>query len=145
MTVDLVATPLGTVHIELHEGKIRALRFSDSPGGAPQTEAGERVRAYFGGDLAALDGAPLDLQGTSFQRQVWALLQEIPPGETRSYGELAKLLKKPGASRAVGAANGRNPIALFIPCHRVIGSSGALTGYAYGTDRKRWLLAHERS
>jgi methylated-DNA-[protein]-cysteine S-methyltransferase len=140
---DFVATPLGTIEIELHDGAVRALRFTDAPGSAPRTEAGERVRAYFSGDLRALDGARLDLQGTKFQREVWALLQKIPPGETRSYGELARLLGKPAASRAVGAANARNPIALFVPCHRVIGQQGALTGYAWGTERKRWLLDHE--
>jgi len=141
---DTVTTPLGTTEIELHEGRIRALRFSDAPGGPPRSEAGERVRAYFSGDLGALQGAPLDLSGSEFQLRVWSLLREIPAGETLTYGELAKLLDMPGAARAVGTANARNPAALFVPCHRVIGKGG-LRGYAWGLERKRWLLDHERA
>jgi methylated-DNA-[protein]-cysteine S-methyltransferase len=139
-----IATPLGTIRIELNGTAVRALRFTDGPGSEPRSEAGKRIRAYFAGDASALDGMRLELEGTPFQRKVWALLQQIPPGETRSYAELARLLGKPGAARAVGAANARNPVALFVPCHRVIGSDGALTGYAWGTERKKWLLDHER-
>src|SRR5438876_9357327 len=139
-----ITTPLGTIRIELNGEAITALRFTDEPGGEPRSDAGKRIRAYFGGDSGALDGVRLELQGTAFQREVWALLQKIPPGETRSYGELAKLLGRPGAARAVGAANAANPVALFVPCHRVVGSDGSLTGYAWGTERKKWLLDHER-
>lgn len=87
---------------------------------------------------------PLHLEGTLFQRTVWAELQRIPYGETLSYGELAGRLGKPGASRAVGLANGRNPVSIIVPCHRVIGASGSLTGYGGGLDRKQRLLAFER-
>ncbi|MCB9763307.1 MAG: methylated-DNA--[protein]-cysteine S-methyltransferase [Alphaproteobacteria bacterium] len=87
---------------------------------------------------------PLDPRGTPFQRRVWAQLARIPYGETRSYQALAQAIDAPGASRAVGAANSRNPLSLFLPCHRVVTSSGALGGYAGGLDAKRWLLAHER-
>jgi len=86
---------------------------------------------------------PLAPSGTAFERSVWALLTTIPYGETRSYGALAAELGRPTAARAVGAANGRNPLSLFVPCHRVIGADGSLTGYAGGTEAKRWLLAHE--
>lgn len=102
-----------------------------------------RVRAYFDGDLEALDGIPVETGGTSFQRAVWSALRAIPPGQTRSYAALAAAVGRPRAARAVGAANGRNPVALVLPCHRVVASSGALSGYAGGVERKRWLLAHE--
>jgi methylated-DNA-[protein]-cysteine S-methyltransferase len=102
------------------------------------------VRAYFDGRLGALMDIPVDGGGTPFQRRVWAALREIPPGETRSYGELARHLGLPGAARAVGAANGRNPVSLVVPCHRVVGGAGGLVGYGGGIERKRWLLAHER-
>jgi len=107
---------------------------------------GETVRqldAYFAGALTAFD-LPLRLHGTAFQREVWAELVRIPYGETRSYGELAGRLGKPGASRAVGLANGRNPVGIIVPCHRVIGASGSLTGYGGGLDRKQRLIAFER-
>jgi methylated-DNA-[protein]-cysteine S-methyltransferase len=88
---------------------------------------------------------PLEPQGTDFQRQVWQQLCQIPFGQTWSYGELAQAIGQPNASRAVGAANGRNPISIIVPCHRVIASNGKLTGYAGGVDRKQWLLKHELS
>jgi methylated-DNA-[protein]-cysteine S-methyltransferase len=103
----------------------------------------EAVEAYFAGDVAALDGVTVRTGGTAFQREVWAALRAIPPGETRTYGQQALAIGRPKAVRAVGLANGQNPIAVIVPCHRVIGASGALTGYAGGVDRKRWLLAHE--
>lgn len=104
-----------------------------------------RVRAYFAGELEALSACPVDGGGTGFQRRVWAALREIPAGETLSYSALAARLGVPAASRAVGAANGRNPVAIAVPCHRVIGADGSLTGYGGGLARKRWLLGHERS
>lgn len=104
--------------------------------------AGEQLAAYWAGDLTAFD-LPLDLHGTPFQQRVWGLLCAIPYGTTTSYGALAVALGSPGAARAVGLANGRNPVSLVVPCHRVVASSGTLTGYAGGLDRKRWLLAHE--
>lgn len=102
----------------------------------------EQLDAYFAGELRAFD-LPMHLAGTPFQRSVWAELTRIPYGETRSYGELAGLLGNSSASRAVGLANGRNPIGIIVPCHRVIGASGSLTGYGGGLDRKQRLLAFE--
>ncbi len=102
-----------------------------------------RLAAWFAGERTGFD-LPLRPRGTPFQRDVWEALREIPYGETRSYGQIAARLRAPSAVRAVGAANGRNPLAIIVPCHRVIGASGALTGYAGGLERKRWLLAHER-
>ncbi len=101
------------------------------------------LAAWFAGDLGALDTVPTRAGGTPFQRSVWTALRAIPPGETRSYGDVATGLGKPGAARAVGRANALNPLAIVVPCHRVVGSSGTLTGYAGGLARKRWLLAHE--
>lgn len=106
-------------------------------------EAVEQLAAYFAGELTEFD-LDLDLAGTEFQRKVWGALRTIPYGETRSYGEIAAQIGAPGASRAVGLANGRNPISIIVPCHRVIGSTGGLTGYGGGLDRKRQLLALER-
>lgn len=101
------------------------------------------LAAYFAGDLAALDGLPVDPAGTEFQRRVWLALRTIPVGATRSYGALAAQLGVPGGARAVGITNSLNPLSLVLPCHRVIGASGALTGYAGGLERKAWLLRHE--
>lgn len=98
---------------------------------------------YFGGDMAAFDDLALVYDGTPFQLSVWAELQRIPPGATWSYGDLAKNIGQPGASRAVGMANHNNPIGIIIPCHRVIGADGSMTGYGGGMERKHWLLAHE--
>jgi methylated-DNA-[protein]-cysteine S-methyltransferase len=99
---------------------------------------------YFDGtSAAAADDLPLDLRGAPFEKRVWVALQTIPPGQTTSYGAIAGRLGSIGASRAVGAANGANPIAIIVPCHRVIGASGSLTGYGGGLDRKTWLLDHE--
>ncbi|MFC5290215.1 methylated-DNA--[protein]-cysteine S-methyltransferase [Actinokineospora guangxiensis] len=103
----------------------------------------EQLAAYFTGELTDFD-VPLRLVGTPFQQQVWQALRDIPYGETVSYGELALRVGRPSASRAVGAANGRNPIGLIVPCHRVIGSGGDLTGYGGGVERKRYLLDFER-
>ena len=105
-------------------------------------EALRQLRAYFADERLAFD-LPLAPHGTAWQRRVWDALREIPAGETVTYGAIAARLGRPTASRAVGAATGRNPIAIVVPCHRVIGSDRALTGYAGGLHRKRWLLAHE--
>ena len=99
--------------------------------------------AYFAGDLNALDAVPIETGGSEFQRSVWAALRAIPAGTTTGYGRLAAQLGKPGAARAVGLANGSNPIGIVVPCHRVIGADGTLTGYAGGVARKEWLLRHE--
>ncbi|MET0391255.1 MAG: methylated-DNA--[protein]-cysteine S-methyltransferase [Polyangiales bacterium] len=103
----------------------------------------QAFEAYFAGDRQALDRLPVATGGTAFQREVWAALRGIPLGTTVSYGALAERIGKPRAVRAVGLANGANPISVVVPCHRVIGASGALTGYAGGLARKRWLLEHE--
>ncbi|MGE3164310.1 MAG: methylated-DNA--[protein]-cysteine S-methyltransferase [Planctomycetota bacterium] len=105
--------------------------------------ARQQLAEYFDGHRFAFDLA-LDARGTSFQQAVWTLLREIPYGETRSYGDLARRLERPSASRAVGAANGRNPLSIVVPCHRVIGTAGHLTGYAAGIELKRQLLDLER-
>ena len=102
-----------------------------------------RVEAYFEGDLTSVDDIAVRTEGTAFQKRVWAELRHIPASTTISYGELAKRIGQPSASRAVGLANGANPIAVVVPCHRVIGANGSLTGYGGGMERKRWLLAHE--
>ncbi|WP_327112761.1 methylated-DNA--[protein]-cysteine S-methyltransferase [Streptomyces sp. NBC_01341] len=113
------------------------------PDPRPFGEAISQLDAYFAGRLKEFD-LPLRLEGTPFQRSVWAELARIPYGVTRSYGELAEILGKPGASRAVGLANGKNPVGIIVPCHRVIGASGSLTGYGGGLERKQRLLAFER-
>lgn len=112
-------------------------------GGAALREPLRQLRAFFAGELRDFD-LPLKPRGTTFQQRVWELLREIPFGETISYGELARRVGNPAASRAVGLANGSNPIAIVVPCHRVIGSNGKLTGYGGGLENKRWLLDFER-
>lgn len=102
------------------------------------------LAAYFDGDLGAVAGLATATRGTEFQRVVWQALRGIPPGHTVSYGALAAQIGRPTASRAVGLANGANPVAIVVPCHRVIGADAALVGYGGGLDRKRWLLAHEQ-
>ena len=104
-----------------------------------------RLEAYFQSDWTAFDGLPLTTGGTNFQALVWKALRKIPQGETCSYGELAVAIGNPKAVRAVAGANARNPISIIVPCHRVIGSNGTLTGYAGGVDRKQWLLRHEQA
>jgi methylated-DNA-[protein]-cysteine S-methyltransferase len=101
------------------------------------------LERYFGGDITALDAIPVAFTGTPFQLKVWNALRAIPAGTTLSYGALARRIGEPTAVRAVGLANGSNPIGVVVPCHRVVGSDGSLTGYGGGLPRKRWLLAHE--
>ncbi|MGH7016301.1 MAG: methylated-DNA--[protein]-cysteine S-methyltransferase [Caulobacteraceae bacterium] len=108
------------------------------------SEARRALEAFFEGDIERIATLRTRTAGTEFQRQVWAALRAIPGGQTRSYGEIAATIGRPGAMRAVGLANGDNPIALVVPCHRVIGASGSLVGYGGGLERKRWLLDHER-
>jgi methylated-DNA-[protein]-cysteine S-methyltransferase len=103
------------------------------------------ISNYFAGDLGVIDRLPVQTGGTEFQKEVWHALREIPCGTTTSYGELARRIGRPAAVRAVGLANGANPVAVVVPCHRVIGSNGSLTGYGGGIERKRWLLDHEKS
>lgn len=111
--------------------------------GADPHRLAERLRAYFAGEYDAIDDAPVSLGGTEFQRSVWAALRKIPVGTTLSYGGLAARVGSPGGMRAVGQANGRNPVAIIVPCHRVIGADAGLAGYGGGVARKRWLLTHE--
>ena len=155
-------SPAGVILLVWDEaGALRALDFADyearmhrllrrqyggevrlSPGTPPRALV-EALQAYFAGDLTAPDALTVQTGGTDFQRQVWAMLRRIPAGATWSYGDLARAIGRPKAVRAVGLANGANPVAIVTPCHRVIGSDGSLTGYGGGLDRKRWLLAHE--
>jgi methylated-DNA-[protein]-cysteine S-methyltransferase len=106
-------------------------------------EIGVAIGAYFDGHIHAIEAVPATPTGTPFQKRVWSLLRKIPPGRTVTYGAIANELGTPSAARAVGAANGANPIPIVIPCHRVIGANGTLTGYGSGVFRKEWLLAHE--
>jgi methylated-DNA-[protein]-cysteine S-methyltransferase len=141
-------TPVGPLELLVADGKLRALGFGkarikgDWQDG--ESEAAARLRAYFAGEVHALDEIEVAPEGTPFQQRVWAYLRQIPVGETRSYGEVARAIGRPRAVRAVARANATNPIALVIPCHRVIGSDGKLTGYGGGLPNKKWLLAHER-
>jgi methylated-DNA-[protein]-cysteine S-methyltransferase len=161
--LDHLETPIGQLALLADEdGRLRAVGWTDGHGRMERhlhTHSGEHtvslvpisnpggltaaLRAYFDGDLAAIDGLPVAAAGTEFQRDVWQALREIPCGETRSYAELARRIGRPAAVRAVGLANGANPVGIVVPCHRVIGSDGSMTGYGGGIDRKRWLLAHE--
>jgi methylated-DNA-[protein]-cysteine S-methyltransferase len=127
------------MHEQRHFPKIPAKFQRDDAGLAHVVE---QLDAYFAGELLDFD-LPMEMHGTEFQRRVWVSLCEIPYGETISYGELARWVGNPKASRAVGLANGRNPVAIVVPCHRVIGADGSLTGYGGGLDRKVWLLEHE--
>jgi methylated-DNA-[protein]-cysteine S-methyltransferase len=127
--------------LELHYGKQGfTIKPAQNPGGL--TEA---IARYFSGELAAIDPLPVQTAGTPFQRDVWRALRNISCGTTISYAELARRIGRPNAVRAVGLANGSNPVGVIVPCHRVIGSNGSLTGYGGGIERKRWLLRHERA
>jgi len=109
----------------------------------PASAASRALAAYFAGDVAAIDGLAVEAAGTAFQSAVWQALRQIPAGQAITYRELAHRVGRPRAIRAAGAANGANPISIIVPCHRVIGADGGLTGYGGGVERKRWLLAHE--
>jgi methylated-DNA-[protein]-cysteine S-methyltransferase len=162
-STDRLTTPIGEMLIVAdEEGNLRATDWSETeermsrflrvhygtdrvvleriqnPGGL--TDA---IARYFAGELAAIDKLPVKTNGTEFQREVWRALREIPAGGTISYKTLAERIGRPTAMRAVGLANGSNPIGVVVPCHRVIGADGSLTGYGGGMERKRWLLEHE--
>jgi methylated-DNA-[protein]-cysteine S-methyltransferase len=122
------------------EKRFGEFSFEEDPRGGASAEA---LKRYFAGSLAALDGIEVDTGGTPFQQLVWKALRRIPAGTTWSYARLAKEIGRPSATRAVAAANGANPVSIVVPCHRVIGSDGSLTGYGGGLPRKQWLLAHE--
>lgn len=160
---DIIATPLGPLWVICDEQyRLRAVEWEEhsdrmeqllaqhyrregfqrvsasDPGGLSQ-----KLRDYFAGDLGIIDTLATETAGTPFQREVWKALRAIPCGQVMHYGQLATLLGRAGAARAVGAANGSNPVSIVVPCHRVIGSNGTLTGYAGGVQRKEWLLRHE--
>ncbi len=157
---DQIPTPIGEVFIALEGHQLVFLDFADNleriekllrrrygtyalePTHNPHGLS-KRVSSYFDGDPTALEGIEVSTGGTAFQKQVWNGLLEIPRGQTWSYGQLAAHLKNPGAVRAVGQTNGLNPVALVLPCHRVVGANGTLTGYAGGLERKKWLLEFE--
>jgi len=164
LALDRVPSALGTLLVVYDgEQRVRALDFEDheprlkhflrlhygasgyslAEGAAPNSVMAG-LAAFFAGEIAALDQIAVASGGTDFQRCVWAALRRIPGGTTTTYGQLAATIGHPSASRAVGAANGANPIGIIVPCHRVIGSNGELTGYGGGIERKRWLLEHER-
>jgi methylated-DNA-[protein]-cysteine S-methyltransferase len=165
LQIDHIATPIGElVIIADAKGRLRAIDWRDHEprmlqllgrycGKAGYTLSKRRdpgglstaLHAYFKGDLHAIDRLPVDTGGTDFQQSVWRELRRIPCGKTISYAELAARIGKPKAVRAAGLANGANPVSIVLPCHRVIGSDGSLTGYGGGLHRKRWLLAHENS
>jgi methylated-DNA-[protein]-cysteine S-methyltransferase len=156
-------SPVGTIRIAARDGNLCALNFADrwpaqmrwlerrfgqvtlreADDAAGITVMTDTLRRYFDGQLDALETLVVDPGGTPFQAHVWRALRTIPAGRTVSYGELARAVGSPQAARAVGAANGRNPVSLVIPCHRAIGGNRQLVGYGGGLDRKRWLLTHE--
>lgn len=160
LEVARLPSPIGELTLFVREAALCAVAFE---GGVPTTRAqlarrfGEpeereaadpaglvtRLRDYFDGDLGALEAFRVNTGGTPFQEAVWQALRRIPAGEVISYAELARIVERPRAVRAVGAANGRNPVPIVVPCHRVVASDGTLHGYGGGLERKRWLLDHE--
>ena len=163
-TTDCIATPIGNLMIAAdEEGRLRAALFTENedvihrqlrllyggsgftlePAGNPHGLS-RAISRYFAGELGVIDKLLVETGGTPFQQEVWRSLRAIPCGTTTSYGKLAAQIGRPAAVRAVGLANGANPVAVVIPCHRVIGSNGSLTGYGGGLERKRWLLDHEK-
>ena len=161
LRIDRVESPIGDLTFVTRDGILCALDFADREAGMRERlrrrfgpdarprpvpdpgRHGVRLRDYLAGDLDALADVPVDTGGTPFQERVWRALREVPGGTTRSYAEIAAAIGRPGAARAVGTANGRNPVALVIPCHRIVSADRGLGGYAGGLDRKRWLLRHE--
>lgn len=164
LLVDRIDTPIGELQIVADVlGNLRAVSWTNRENGLErllQLQYGEKgfriepasnphgltgaIARYFDGEVKTIDTLPVESAGTAFQREVWQALRTIPCGSTISYGELARQIGRPSAVRAVGLANGSNPIPIVVPCHRVIGSNGSLTGYGGGLERKRWLLEHEK-
>lgn len=164
LSLERITTPIGEMLIVSDQhGNLRAIDWAEYEtrmqrfmrlhyGNAAKIDANtvpraltDPIRSYFAGELTAIDELPVQTAGTPFQRAVWQALREIPSGRTLSYGQLAQRIGRPTAVRAVGLANGSNPIGVVVPCHRVIGANGSLTGYGGGIDRKRWLLQHEQT
>jgi methylated-DNA-[protein]-cysteine S-methyltransferase len=165
LSLDRMETPIGEMLIVAdHDGNLRAIDWTDhetrmrrllalhygesgfklEPARHPNSLT-NAIRSYFAGELTAVDVLPVQTAGSPFQRDVWRALREIACGSTLSYAKLAERIGRPTAVRAVGLANASNPVGVVVPCHRVIGANGSLTGYGGGIDRKRWLLEHERS
>lgn len=163
LQMNRVATPIGEMLlISDHDGNLRAIDWTDheprmhqllrrhygkngftiEPASTPNNLT-HAINNYFAGNLTAINTLPVQTAGTPFQREVWRALRKIACGATISYGKLAEQIGRPAAVRAVGLANGSNPVSVVVPCHRVIGSNGSLTGYGGGIERKRWLLEHE--
>jgi methylated-DNA-[protein]-cysteine S-methyltransferase len=160
VSITTIVSPIGPLTLAAHGTRVCLLSFGgDGPEvrrtldrwypGEPVAELADpagavtALRSYFGGTLGALDGVAVEMNGTPFQQRVWQALRSVGAGTTTSYAAIARSIGSPSAVRAVGAANGANPVAVIVPCHRVIGSDGSLTGYGGGLERKRWLLAHE--
>jgi methylated-DNA-[protein]-cysteine S-methyltransferase len=160
--LETIDSPVGALTVAAHGGKVCLVHFGADgpavraslaawyPGAAVEKGrnpggAAHVLRRYFDGDLGSLDEVDVELHGTPFQQRVWMALRGVAAGTTTSYANLAARVGSPTAVRAVGAANGANPVAIVLPCHRIIGSNGSLTGYGGGLDRKRWLLQHERA
>lgn len=148
---DQVCFPVGWLDISWSDAGIHGVAFAEQRARRRagrkarflDTEFGSAFERYFAGRIGALEHLPVVLDGTAFQLKVWHALRQIAPGHSEAYGELAARIGHPGASRAVGSANGKNPISIVIPCHRVIGAGRRLAGYGGGIDKKRWLLTHE--
>jgi methylated-DNA-[protein]-cysteine S-methyltransferase len=158
--IDRIGSPIGTVLIICDDAALCALEFGDTDDRMARSlrrrygdvtlrscdnplGVSARLHAYFAGDLHAIDDVRVDNGGTPFQEKIWTALRRIPPGTTMTYGALAAQLGIPKANRAVGAANGQNPNSIVVPCHRLVGADGTLTGYGGGLERKRWLIEHE--
>jgi methylated-DNA-[protein]-cysteine S-methyltransferase len=160
ITLATIDSPVGKLTIAARGSRVSLVHFGDAtdwvrsslqswyPGCAIESASDPAgavsvLRRYFDGDVGCLDEVEVDLHGTPFQQRVWIALRTVTVGTTLSYAELARRVGSPTAVRAVGAANGANPVAVVLPCHRIIGSDGSLTGYGGGLERKRWLLDHE--
>lgn len=149
-TTSTLPSPLGPLTVVADDGLLAGLYLPDHrrrppldlPPGPPPTGLVEQLEEWFAGERQAFD-VPVRVEGTPFQQEVWGALRTIPYGETWSYARLAAAIGRPRAVRAVGLANGRNPVSIVVPCHRVVGARGALTGYAGGLPAKEWLLSHE--
>ena len=155
-----VQSPIGPLTVAARDERVCLLHFGADQEGARRTVArwyprlaidraddpagaSAALDAYFNGAVHALDALPVELNGTPFQRRVWEILRTVRAGTTAAYADIARAVQAPAAVRAVGAANGANPVAVIVPCHRIVGMNGKLTGYGGGLDRKRWLLEHE--
>ena len=160
LLTDTLESPIGRLVLVFDAGRLCALDYTDSHkrmtrllqrryhrfrfyAASKPLDVIQQLRAYLGGKLNAIDSIQVDPGGTAFQQKVWETLRTIPPGTTRTYRDVAEQIGRPNAWRAVGRANALNPISIVLPCHRLIGANGALTGYAGGLGRKHWLLRHE--